>query len=146
MTNVPEMPYPLASRTKRVLSFLIDLVLVVVGVQAAVWVTALFTAGASLFAELGIPLVLGMYNWFLVDTREHATLGMRCFNLKVLTLAGKSPSDERAAIRGAVSALSLYLFCLGYLPMFFTRRRQTLHDMVSGTVVVQASKPASEVY
>ena len=65
------------------------------------------------------------------------TLGMQVMDLHVTDLKGDRISFARAAGRYFATLLSILTFGVGYLVQLFTPRRQTLHDLVSGTVVVR---------
>lgn len=66
-----------------------------------------------------------------------ATLGKRAMGLAVQGVDGRQLSFIQATIRWAGRWLSGLLFGLGYLLAGFTERRQALHDLLAGTVVVQ---------
>ncbi|MCA9683388.1 MAG: RDD family protein [Myxococcales bacterium] len=66
-----------------------------------------------------------------------ATVGKRVMGLSVQGVDGRQLSFGRASIRWAARWLSGLLMGLGYALALFNDRRQTLHDLLSGTVVVQ---------
>ena len=71
------------------------------------------------------------------------TLGMQVMDLHLTDLNGDQVSFGRAAGRYLATILSIVTFGIGYLMQLFTSRRQTLHDVVAGTVVVRP-RPAPE--
>lgn len=62
---------------------------------------------------------------------------MQIMDLHVTDLQGGRISFGRASWRYFAQGLTLLTFGFGYLLQLFTPRRQTLHDLVSGTVVVR---------
>ena len=69
-----------------------------------------------------------------------ATLGKRWMNLKIVDADGKQLSVPRALGRLLARLFSFLPFFAGFLFQPFNRRKQALHDMIAGTVVVQASE------
>jgi uncharacterized RDD family membrane protein YckC len=71
-----------------------------------------------------------------------ATPGKRLIGIKVTDLAGNRISPGRAILRHLGQFLSAAFLMLGYVMAAFTRRRQCLHDLLAGTLVVrQAFSP-----
>jgi uncharacterized RDD family membrane protein YckC len=84
-----------------------------------------------------------LYVAFLVASRSRATLGMMVMDLQVSDLHGARISFSRATWRYFAQFLSVITLFIGYFMQPFNARRQTLHDMLSGTVVVRpAHEPA----
>jgi uncharacterized RDD family membrane protein YckC len=87
-------------------------------------------------------LILPAVAYFvLMESGEHgATLGKRTLKLRVVDIAGNRVSRQRALGRCLARLLSTLPVFLGYLMQPYTRHKQALHDMVAGTLVVQAEK------
>lgn len=85
-------------------------------------------------------LIGGMLSWLyyagLESSSLRATIGKRALGLQVTDLAGRQVSFARATGRYFAKVLSALTLGLGYLMAAFTDRKQTLHDMVSGCLVV----------
>jgi uncharacterized RDD family membrane protein YckC len=79
---------------------------------------------------------------FLVSPAR-GTLGMQVMGLHVTDLKGDRISVARSTGRYFATLLSICTFGLGYVMQVFTPRRQTLHDLVAGTVVVRP-RPAPD--
>jgi uncharacterized RDD family membrane protein YckC len=61
----------------------------------------------------------------------------------VVTLQGEQISHPRALLRFVIKAfLSFPLLYIGVLMVAFTQRKQGLHDMMAGTLVLRHTKPA----
>lgn len=65
-----------------------------------------------------------------------ATPGKALMGMTVVNLAGERINYKTALARFFSRYLSLLLLYVGYLMQPFTEKKQTLHDMIAGTVVV----------
>jgi uncharacterized RDD family membrane protein YckC len=92
----------------------------------------------------GILLTWTGYFALMESSRWQATLGKRLFRLRVVGPGSGRISFGRAVGRAVLKLLGLGILYLGLIPALFTRQRQTLHDLVTGTVVVRRP-PASAV-
>ncbi len=66
-----------------------------------------------------------------------ATPGKRILRIRVTDLAGRRLSFFHASVRHLGKIASSLTFYLGFLMAAFTARRQALHDLLSGCVVLQ---------
>ena len=82
-------------------------------------------------------LMLLFYAPLLEGSRPHATVGKMALALQVRRKDGGEVGFARAFARNVAEALCLLSFGLGYLIALFTTRRQALHDLLTGTVVVE---------
>ncbi len=78
-----------------------------------------------------------LYCSILESSPMQGTLGQQLLGLKVTDLAGRRVSYLRATGRYFGQFLSSLICGVGYLFNLWTPRRQTLHDMVSGCVLVR---------
>jgi uncharacterized RDD family membrane protein YckC len=78
-------------------------------------------------------------------SQKRATLGKRAIGLHVITTDGRQLSLGRAIGRYFARLISAFTLMIGYLMQPFTEKRQTLHDMITDTIVVRdpTRKPAS---
>lgn len=77
------------------------------------------------------------YFSLLESSERGATLGKRAFRLRVVSAAElEQISFGRAAGRYFARFVSILVLYIGYLMQPFTRRKQALHDIIAGTVVV----------
>ena len=85
-------------------------------------------------------------NWLyyacLESSAAQATLGKRAFHLTVTDEAGQRISFGRASGRFFASLLSGILLSIGYIMVAFTQRKQGLHDMMSGCLVLRSAPEA----
>jgi len=92
------------------------------------------------FLAIWFPIALGIpwiYSAAMESSRHQATLGKMAVGLKVTDIYGARISFGRATGRHfgkVVSAIALYI---GFIMVGFTERKQGLHDMIAGTVVLK---------
>ncbi|MDH2423934.1 RDD family protein [Sphaerisporangium sp. TRM90804] len=160
-----------AARTQRFAAFFVDLVLfsiVFVLAQAAYSTVMPFDAAEeepvpgvvegylNQFAgDPAWPLTLALnagfalYVW-LSHARWGQTLGKRIFRLKLVTSDGEPLTTARTGVRAAlypaltaVPYAGLATHLIDALWIFADRDRRTLHDKLTGTVVVDLNPPSS---
>jgi uncharacterized RDD family membrane protein YckC len=88
-------------------------------------------------------IAYGLYIVLPTSSRRMATPGMRAVGIVVTDLRGERLSFLRALGRFFASYLSIYTFGIGFVIQRFTKRRQTLHDLVAGTVVLKTPPSTS---
>lgn len=123
-----------ASRLQRLGGWAIELVVV-----AVLLALGLILGGRSYFAGFVIALTaIWLYFAGFESSKFQSTLSGRILGLRVTDLAGEPISFNRATVRHFAMYLSaLTPFAVGYLMAFWTKRRQTLHDYLSSTLVVR---------
>ena len=77
-----------------------------------------------------------LYHAVMESSPWRATLGKRALGMVVTDLRGNRISFGRATGRYFARFVSGILLGLGYLIQPFTAKRQALHDMIAGTLVV----------
>ena len=82
-------------------------------------------------------LVQWLYEALLTSSSWQATVGKRVLDLKVTDEAGNPISFEQATGRFFAKILSGLICGIGFLMVAFTERRQGLHDIIAGTLVVK---------
>lgn len=129
-------------RTKRILAFVMDYVIIallMIPVAILVAVFGLLTLGLGwmLFGILG-PLVALGYVAATLGGRRQATVGMRMMGIRLERLDGR-PIDGLVAIVHTVLfwAGNAILTPLILLATLFLDRKRTVHDLLLGTVVVR---------
>jgi uncharacterized RDD family membrane protein YckC len=83
-----------------------------------------------------ILLFLG-YNAGMNSSNSQATLGKMAMGMKVTDLMGRRIGFGRAVGRELGKILSGLILCIGFLMVAFTERKQGLHDILAGTLVVK---------
>lgn len=128
---------------RRSFGYLVDLCILAV-LSAGAWL-ALVAAGILSFGLLMplVPVVLVLlpiaYHGFLVGGPRSATLGMRLFDVEVRSWTGQRPPAFQAILMVVLFYASIgFTGSLILLVALFNGRGRTLHDFLSGTVVVRA--------
>jgi uncharacterized RDD family membrane protein YckC len=83
-----------------------------------------------------LAIVMWLYHALTMASSHRATPGMRVAGIFVTDLAGEPLTFGRATARYFATWLSYYSGFIGFVIQPFNSRRQALHDMVSGTVVL----------
>ena len=141
---VAEGPTVFASFWIRVGATLIDnvivmgslLLLVLVSVLSALLPPLMFL----LLVLVWIASFVGpwLYTALFESSAMQATPGKKAIGLKVTDLQGNRISFGRATGRYFAEWITGMTFLVGYVMVAFTQKRQSLHDMIAGTVVVAA--------
>jgi uncharacterized RDD family membrane protein YckC len=85
-----------------------------------------------------VVLVLLIYKAAMESSPRQASLGKLAFDLRVTSLGGERISFLRALARNVALPLSAIILCAGFVMAAFTARRQALHDLIAGTLVVRS--------
>ena len=78
-----------------------------------------------------------LYEALMVSSSHQATLGKKAAGIVVTDMQGNPISFSRATGRHFGKYLSSVLLLIGYLIQPFTEKRQTLHDMMAGCLVLR---------
>ena len=92
------------------------------------------------FVSIIVPLaflVQWLYEALLTSSSWQATVGTRVLDLKVTDEGGNPISFERATARFFAKVLSSLTLGIGFLMVAFTARKQGLHDLLAGTLVMK---------
>lgn len=124
---------------RRLLAYLIDIV-VLGTLQGTLAAGVLLIAPDDLRAAANVAPVAGAIAWayyaLLESSPARGTLGKIALNLFVGDLHGDPITFWRASARYWLKILSSLLFMLGWLLAAFTPRKQALHDLLAGTLVL----------
>jgi uncharacterized RDD family membrane protein YckC len=129
-------------RSRRMLSFFFDYAIVLllcVPVAVLIFLLGIVTLslGWGLYAIM-VPAVALVYVAFTMGGRSQATPGMRMAGLRVEKLDGGSVEPPLAVLHGVLFWTSVsFLTPLIVLVALFNRRKQLLHDVLLGTVVIR---------
>jgi uncharacterized RDD family membrane protein YckC len=131
--------------SRRVFSYCFDLLIILLleGIAVLVFVPAAILSFGLLATPLSVVfgLIPITYHTVFIGGPGAATPGQRLFDLRVIDiLDGAGPSYVQAFLQCAVFYVSVALTSfLILLFMFFNPARRTVHDWVSGTLVVRRS-------
>jgi len=97
-----------------------------------------------------IPLIRGLFHIFLIRTvlnwlyyallessAWQATLGKKALGLEVTDMEGRRISFGRATGRFFAKIISSIILLIGFIMAGFTEKKQALHDMIAGTLVIR---------
>lgn len=108
-----------------------------------VWIVTIpitFALGTSVAGTINAflaNLAIGWLYFSIMESSTHqATLGKMALSIKVTDIKGKRISFGRATGRHFAKFLSVAIIFIGYLMVAFTEKKQGLHDMIAGTLVV----------
>lgn len=130
-------------RTRRMLAFVIDYLLVAVltGIAAVViFFLGILTLGLGwLLYFIIAPLVAIVYVGTTMGGEHQATLGMRFFSLRIERLDGGRVDFFLAILHGVLFwALHIVMTPFLLLISLFSSKKRLLHDILLGTVVVRS--------
>ena len=147
---MPEGPAVFAGFWIRVGATLIDNVIVIGSLLLLVFVSALSALLPPLMVLLLVLVWIAsfvgpwLYAALFESSAMQATPGKKAIGLKVTDLQGNRISFGRATGRYFAEWITGMTFFVGYVMVAFTQKRQSLHDMIAGTVVVAAAtEPAA---
>ena len=95
--------------------------------------TAMGTAAVLLWI-----VCFGLYSASAESSVHQATPGKRLLKLKVVSTSHGRLSFQQASWRYYAKFLSTFALLVGFAIAFFHSRKQSLHDMIAGTLVVRS--------
>jgi len=134
-------------RSRRVLGYFVDLILIAI-LSVAAWFALVFAGVLTLGVLLPLlPIAMALiplaYHTLQVCGPRSATVGMRLFDVEVRNWTGSRPDLLQAFLMTALFLTTIALTgSLILLVSLFNTRGRTLHDYLSGTVVVRAGRAA----
>jgi len=84
-------------------------------------------------------VVQWLYYALMESSAKQATLGKMAVGIRVTDMNGNRISFMRASGRYFGKILSALIMCVGYLMAAFTEKKQALHDLMSGCLVVRST-------
>jgi len=130
----------------RLLAHFIDVIIVSIPLLIAYFSTQKIIS----IAFFGVYLIVDIYNRIYLVVKKRSTLGMQFMEIKLFKFTDdnlvESPLSYKYIIfRGIVSDIVSYItFGIDCLFIFFTKRRQTLHDLIFWSVFV--NNPSRKKY
>lgn len=126
---------------RRLAALMLDLMVLLVPMIVLGIVVALITgpkSTATIAADASTFAALWLYFAGMESSRKQATLGKIAFGVRVVDLNGERISFPRATARLFAKILSVLSLFVGFLMAGVTRRKQALHDIVAGSLVVES--------
>jgi uncharacterized RDD family membrane protein YckC len=82
-------------------------------------------------------LLMGLYFVYMMS-KFQTTIGGMVMKIKIVKEDGSRATTADIILRELASGLSFIVLCIGYLRMFWHPRKQTWHDTLSKTVVIES--------
>jgi uncharacterized RDD family membrane protein YckC len=100
---------------------------------------ALYTSNNRQVVAMRLLAILGAYlYWALLESSAwQATIGKRILSLMVTDLEGRRITLGRASARFFAKFISGFILMIGYVMAGFTEKKQALHDMIAGCLVIR---------
>ena len=134
---------------KRFLAGLIDSIILSIFNSIIISVISkIFVSGTAGEETSGVILAV-VINWviFIIiswlyyaiqeSSPRQATIGKQAMGLVVTDMNGEKISFVKATIRNFAKIISAIILYIGYFMAFFTEKKQGLHDMMAGTLILQ---------
>ena len=88
-----------------------------------------------------LGLVIGIaYEVYFLSSAKQATIGKQAMGIIVTDLNGGRIDPGKAALRWVGKIISCLILFIGYIMAAFTERKQALHDMIAGTLVLKGRR------
>ena len=78
-----------------------------------------------------------LYGALMESSKYQATIGKMALGITVTDMNGQKLDLVKAVIRNLSKIVSTFIMCIGYLMVAFTEKKQGLHDLIAGTLVVK---------
>ena len=131
--------------------FLLGVVQAVVTIIMIAMMGAAEVAGGGVSEELAVGIVgiislltfIGMWLYFALmeSSAKQATLGKMLVGIVVTDIDGDRVSFGKASGRYFGKIVSSIILMIGYIMAAFTERKQALHDIMAGCLVIRKPKP-----
>lgn len=113
----------------RVAAFIIDLVVITLFIE-------LISSFIGYNYYLNVVMIY-FYRTVLECSKYQGTIGKGIMGLKVTDLDGEQIDFNKANFRYVIMLLSSFALGIGFLMALFTKKKQTLHDTLTKTLVVK---------
>lgn len=146
--------YAFAGFWKRFVAYIVDAILFLVLFSIVVGLLggsmfSMMTDPEAAFAAAGIYLFYypawWLYFALMESSSAQATIGKKVLGIKVTDRYGQPLSFAHATGRHVSAFVTQFTITIGYLMAGFTARKQALHDMIAGTLVVNKRYGASQI-
>jgi uncharacterized RDD family membrane protein YckC len=127
-------PVEYAGFFERFLAVLIDAVILSIA-SAVIRMVLGSIVGALIGLALGIA-----YEVYFLSSPKQATIGKQAMGIIVTDLNGGRIDPGKAALRWVGKIISCIILFIGYIMAAFTERKQALHDMIAGTLVLKGKR------
>ncbi len=99
----------------------------------------IFTIITAYFSFIILAVAAEWLYFALMESMKGATIGKMALGIIVTDLQGNRISFGRATGRYFGKIISSLTLCIGYIMAGFTQKKQALHDMIAGCLVINKS-------
>ena len=133
----------LASNQKRMASFVVDdlmisIFFIIIYLDQLKNLTTQEEASAFIVANYWVLISLKVIYHTFLTWQGGKTIGKYFMKIKSVTIDGETLTLPASLVRAVVRVLDEAIFYLGFLPALFFPTRQTIHDRISRSIVVDA--------
>jgi uncharacterized RDD family membrane protein YckC len=104
--------------------------------DAAIGMVGAIMAAAGAIWLVSI-IIQVLYFSFLESSSKQATVGKMAMGIVVTDMNGARLTLSKAFVRNISRILSSFALLIGYIIAAFTEKKQALHDIIAGTLVVK---------
>jgi uncharacterized RDD family membrane protein YckC len=94
-------------------------------------------SGSESIISVIISLIAFLYYPIMESSKHQATFGKKALGLRVTDLHGKPIRFGKAFLRNICKIISGAILLIGYIMAAFTEKKQALHDLIAGTLVLK---------
>lgn len=133
----------------RVLAYIIDTIILTLvgGVIGAMFGFSVLGLGSDLSDPTGVNLLMNIFSIIIgvayfagmESSNWQATLGKKALGLVVTDVSGNRISLLRGVGRYFAKFISAIIMLIGFIMVAFTERKQGLHDILAGTLVLKGT-------
>ncbi len=145
-----EKVFSYAGFWKRFAAFIIDIFILSIGTFIIGFIFGIpydvltgraeeFNSDSIIYLILSVLLVW-IYKAVMESSSKQATLGKMALGIMVTDLSGKCVSFGKASGRHFGGVLSGFILGIGFLMIGFTAKKQGLHDIMAGCLVINKIK------
>jgi uncharacterized RDD family membrane protein YckC len=132
---------------RRVLAAIVDLAIVVAGSMLILFAADALSSDTSDVRGALSAVILGwaLYYYFALESGDGQTVGKKLMKLRVVRADGRPAGMNEIAVRTVLRVVDgVGAYIVGLIVMLATgQRRQRLGDLAAGTIIVDASAPAT---
>lgn len=129
--------------TRRVMAYFVDLVLIsclIVVLLLATFIAGVLTLGlAWLTLPVVAPIAVFLYYAATLGSSRRATIGMQMTDIVLTPTQGPPLDGWKVLIHPFVFWISIWIFWPLLFVGLVTQRRQLVHDLITGTLMVRRS-------
>ena len=134
---VPPNQMRFAGWWRRLLAMLIDSILILL-LSVVVGAILSFIPVLGWIADVILPIVFPLLYFVMLESgKNQATLGKQMLGMKVVDLQGRPLTGGTAFARNIGKAVSSLALFIGWFTPIFSAKKQAMHDMMAGTVVIK---------